>query len=369
MTAEIRVASSPGEARVAVVVDEHLTEYAIWRPGAPDGVGDVHRGRVIARVAALAGAFVAIGGAEGFLPDTEGAKGLNAGAMITVRVTRSAQGGKGPRLSGRGIDAAETAPAVGLIRRGPDPITRFAALWPDAPVLTDDPALLARLRPVLGARAALDRAVFGDSLLTDIEALGETVVTLDSGVRLAIHPTPALVAIDVDAGAALADRPGKGDRHLEVNRAAIPDLVRQIRLRNLSGAILVDFAGMATKRRQALGPALGEALGTDPLRPRLLGFTGLGLAEIVRSRVHPPLHEVLAGPHAAGLAALRRVAGTVAADASRMPVLRASPAVVAALEADGGALTDLAHRAGRGLLLRADPDLPGTLWTLDDSHG
>jgi len=59
----------------------------------------------------------------------------------------------------------------------------------------------------------------------------------------------------------------------------------------------------------------------------------------------------------------------MAVDASRMPVLRASPAVVAALEADAGALTDLAHRAGRGLLLRADPGLPGTLWTLDDSHG
>jgi Ribonuclease G/E len=236
-------------------------------------------------------------------------------------------------------------------------------------VLTDDPALLARLRPVLGARAALDRAVFDDSLLTDIEALGEPEVTLESGVRLAIHPTPALIAIDVDAGAALADRPGKGDRHLEVNRSAIPDLARQIRLRNLSGAILVDFAGMAAKRRQALGPALAEALGGDAIRPRLLGFTGLGLAEIVRSRVHPPLHEVLAGPHAAGLAALRRVAGIVTADASRMPVLRASPAVVAALEADAGALTDLAHRAGRGLLLRADPGLPGTLWTLDDSHG
>ena len=44
---------------MAVVVDEHLTEYAIWRPGAPDGVGDIHRGRVVARVAAMAGAFVA----------------------------------------------------------------------------------------------------------------------------------------------------------------------------------------------------------------------------------------------------------------------------------------------------------------------
>lgn len=354
---------------MAVVVDGVLTEYAIWRPGAPDGVGDIHRGRVVARVPAMAGAFVAIDGAEGFLPDTEGAKGLTAGTILPVRVTRSAQGGKGPRLSARGIEAVDAAGPVGLVRRGPDPIARLAAAWPGAPVLINDPALLGRLRPALGERITLDRAVFDDALLTDIEMLEEPEVTLRGGVRLAIHPVPALTAIDVDAGAALAERGGKADRHLAVNRAVIPDLVRQIRLRNLSGAILIDFAGMAARRRAALGPALAEALATDPLRPRLLGFTGLGLAEIVRARVHPPLHEVLAGPHAAGLAALRRVAAMMAVDASRMPLLRAAPAVVRALGADVGALTDLAHRAGRGLLFRADPALPGMSWTLDDSHG
>ena len=50
-----------------------LVDYAIWRPGLPDGVGDVHRGRIISRMPALAGAFVAIDGADGFLPDSEGA--------------------------------------------------------------------------------------------------------------------------------------------------------------------------------------------------------------------------------------------------------------------------------------------------------
>ncbi len=72
----------------------------------------------------------------------------------------------------------------------------------------------------------------------------------------------------------------------------------------------------------------------DPLRPRFLGFTALGLAEIVRPRVHPPLHELLAGPHAAGLSALRHAMREDASRPDRAPALRAAPAVVAALQAD-----------------------------------
>jgi Ribonuclease G/E len=90
--------ASPGEVRVAVVQDGDLLDYALWRPGAPDGVGDIHRGRVTARVPAMAGAFVALDGSEGFLPDSEGAAGVTAGDILAVRITRAAQGGKGPRL-------------------------------------------------------------------------------------------------------------------------------------------------------------------------------------------------------------------------------------------------------------------------------
>ena len=145
------------------------------------------------------------------------------------------------------------------------------------------------------------------------------LVDLPGGARLAIHPTPALVAIDVDAGGATAGQRGKAASHLALNRAVLPALAQQIRLRNLSGAILVDLAGLPPRRRASLGPALAAALADDPLRPRLLGFTALGLAEIVRPRIHPPLHELLAGPHAAGLAALRRIAAEIAATPHRMP--------------------------------------------------
>jgi Ribonuclease G/E len=363
VTTRILAASSPGEVRVAVLTEESLVDYAIWRPGAPDGVGDLHRGRVTARAPALGGAFVALDGADGFLPDTEGGKAATEGTILGVRVTRAAQGGKGPRLSA--CLSAEEQAILGsgspkLLRRGPGAIERLAALHEDAPVWVDDPALAAALRPALGSRLSLNASLFDDALLEEIEALGQPVLVLPNGARLSFHPTPALVAIDVDTGAATGG-------HMAINRALLPDLARQIRLRNLSGAILVDFAGLPARRRQALGPALTDALADDPGRPRLLGFTALGLAEIVRPRVHPPLHELLAGPHAAALAALRQIAASVAADPAHMPALRAAPVVAAALEQDRAALSDLARRTGRTLILRSDPSLPGNAWTTEVS--
>jgi Ribonuclease G/E len=359
----ILAAASPGEVRVAVLRGENLLDYAIWRPSAPDGVGDLHRGRIAARAPALGGAFVALDGADGFVPDTEGGKTATEGTMLGVRVIRAAQGGKGPRLSAR--LSAEAQGLVGsgppaLLRRGPGAVERLAAVHKDAPVWVDDPALAASLRPALGTRLGVRAPLFDDDLLGQIDALAQPELVLPNGARLSFHPTPALVAIDVDTGAATGG-------HMAINRGLLPVLVRQIRLRNLSGAILVDFAGLPARLRSALGPALAEALADDPGRPRLLGFTALGLAEIVRPRIHPPLHEVLAGPHAAGLAALREIAASASTDPSRAPVLRAAPAVVSALEQDHAAVADLARRTGRTLILRSDPSLAGNAWTTESA--
>ena len=364
MTTRILGACSPGEARVAVVRDGILMDYGIWRPGAPDGVGDVYRGRVIAKVPAMAGTFVALGDVEGFLPDSAGGAGLSDGDGVTVRITRAAQGGKGPRLALHdGGPLAGEAPA--LLSRGPGILVEFALRHADAPVELDDAALVGRLRPVLGGRVALCGVAFDEVIEEAVEELAVPSVELARGGRLHIQPTPALVAIDIDAGSAVGVRQGKTAAHLGANRAMMPELARQIRLRNLSGAIMVDFAGLPSRRRAALGPALASALEEDPVHPRLLGFTALGLAEIVRPRIRPPLHELLAGPHAAGVLALRRVAAEVAAHPHRSPVLRASPAIVSALQGDGDALADLARRAGRGLILRSDPTLPATGWMIE----
>ncbi len=356
----ILVACSPGELRVAAVQDGALIDYAVWRPGAPDGMGDLYRGRVTARVPAMAGAFVALPGGEGFLPDSAGADAVSDGMAVAVRVTRSAQGGKGPRLTARVSDAERALAGAGppaLLARGPGAVERLAGLHPAAPVVVDDHRTAAALRPLLGERLAVG-AVLDDELAGWIDALADHSVALPGGMRASIHPTPALVAIDVDAGGASADRRPKRAAQLAANRTMLPALARQIRLRNLSGAVVVDVAGLALQHRGALAPDFTAALATDPLRPRFLGFSALGLAEIMRPRAHPPLHELLAGPHAAGLAALRMVMRAAAAEPAATFSLRAAPDVAAALADDPVALPDLARRTGRTLIVTSDPALP-----------
>ena len=305
----------------------------------------------------MAGAFVALVDGDGFLPDSEGAKGLTEGTILPVRVVRAAQGGKGPRLSAKLAMPVAPGP-LGLVARGPSPVERFAAAYPDAAVSIDDPAVAATLpiRPTIVPKA------FDDDVESLVEALADAFVALPGGASLSIHPTPALVAIDTDTGA-------RQDMHAAFNRSIVPAIAREIRLRNLSGAIVVDLAGLPIRKRGALSPVFAAALADDPLKPRFLGFSALGLAEILRTRIHPPLHELLAGPHAAGLAALRQIAANLDPDPRRLPALRAAPAIVEALQRDPVALPDLARRAGRGLVLRSDPSLTGTDWRLEQEHG
>ncbi|MCS6932846.1 MAG: ribonuclease E/G, partial [Acetobacteraceae bacterium] len=198
----------------------------------------------------------------------------------------------------------------------------------------------------LGAgRVRLDRAAFDPALEAEFAALSEPEVPLAGGGRLRIHPTPALTAIDVDGG---------GRDPAEANRDAIPEAARQIRLRNLSGPILLDPAGLSVRRRASLLPLVKAAIGRDPLL-RLLGLTPGGLIEFARARIHPPLHEVLAGPLSPGLEALRRALREAAAAPAARLLLRAHPSVVAALEGLPGALAEAAARLAHPLLLEADP--------------
>jgi Rne/Rng family ribonuclease len=209
---------------------------------------------------------------------------------------------------------------------------------------------------------------FDDGIEAAIAALADTVADLPGGARMSVHPTPALVAIDVDLGSASARRDGKANAQRGANQVLLPELCRQIRLRNLSGAILVDLAGMAVRKRASLAPAFAAALAGDPLAPRFLGFTALGLAEILRPRIHPPLHELLAVPHAAGLAALRAIWREEAANPSRRMALRTVPAIAAAIRGDGVALSALAQRSGRDLIVIEDRSLAAPGWILEEAN-
>ena len=362
----ILVSASPGEVRTALLQDGVLTEAWVERPARPDGVGDLQLGRVSALAPSMAGAFVALADGEtGFLPESEaGAErrtAVSEGMILPLRITRAAQGGKGPRVSARVTPeeaariAAAPPGAPRLVARGPSAAERLALRHPRAEVRVDSAALAARLRGRLGETLRLVPApAFDDALEAEFDILAGAEAPLPGGGRLLVHPTPALTAIDMDAGSAAGAR--GANAVLALNREALPDLARQIRLRNLAGAILVDFAGLSPRRRESLAEPLKAALAADR-HARLLGFTHLGLAEIVRDRIHPPLHEVLGlppSPLTRGLAALRQAAREAAARPAARFALRATPAVIAVLQDLPGALDEYASTAGRPLRLLPD---------------
>jgi hypothetical protein len=361
---QILTRSHPGEIEVALLEDDVLTDFLLHRPGSPDGLGDLHRGVVRTLVPAMAGAFVAIEGGDGFLPDSAGAAGLTVGAVVTVRISRAAQGGKGPRLALVAESAAEPGPAPRLLARGPHPIDRLAARHPEAAIRVDTSALAAALTH-FRARLTIDPAGFDAVLADAVDALGEPSLALPQGPVIHVFPTPALVAIDVDLAAATAGGTPRRAAQLAANRALLPALAAQIRLRNLGGAILVDLAGMGKKARAGLAAEFSAALAADPVPTRLLGFTALGLAEIVRTRTSPPLHELRAGPLAAGFAALRALAAAARPGAGQ--ALRAAPGVVAALQADAVGLAELAQRTGHPLMLRSEPGLSALAWRIESA--
>jgi Ribonuclease G/E len=279
----IRASRRGDVVRVARLDGDVLNEFWIWDLSAPDGVGDVYTGRVEAVLPAMAGRFVEIGGVTGFLPDSAGGKGLTVGAYVAVRVTRSAQGGKGPRLA-----VADAAPGEkpGLLRRGDGPLLELCARA-SGELLVDDYALIAQLRPRLEGRMRYDSGAFDAVLEDEVAGLAAPCAPLPLGAVMHVTAAPAAVLIDIDAGA------GSDVAPLALNLAIIPEICRQIVLRNLSGGILIDFAGMKPAARLKLAEPLRAALGRDFLAPEFLGFSHLGFAEIVRRRVRPGLHEVL----------------------------------------------------------------------------
>ncbi len=347
--AVIRVAVSPGERRVALLLDGVLTEAWVERPARPDGVGDVLAARVSAVAPAMAGAFLALpDGQTGFLPESEASLSrrplkevVQEGRLLVVRITRAAQGAKGPRVSVKRAPAiAATGP--GLIERGPDAARRLLAAFPDAEILADNTVEAKRLGARLVPRA------FDDEIEAEFEALATAAIPLTGGGALVIQTTHALTAIDVDAGShAGADRAAAQ----ALNAAALHEAARQIRLRNCAGGILIDAAGMAARDRAALEPVLREALAPDRLA-ELLGTGPLGLYEIRRARIHPPLAETLAGPLTPGLALLRAAAREAAQAPHRRLALHAPGPVLAALRALPGALAEYEQASGHELSLR-----------------
>jgi len=137
--------------------------------------------------------------------------------------------------------------------------------------------------------AALARTYFVSRVLED--ALRKRV-WLKSGAYLVIEPTEALTVIDVNTGKAI-NKKDMRSHILSINREAAAEAARQIRLRNLSGIILIDFINMPDPTDKAdLLEHLNGLLSEDPVKTTLVGISKLDLVEITREKVRKPLHEM-----------------------------------------------------------------------------
>lgn len=121
-------------------------------------------------------------------------------------------------------------------------------------------------------------------------------VALPGGGSLIIDEREALQTIDVNSGSTVRAQNGMS-LALEENLRAVPEIARQIRLRNLSGIILIDFIDMdSQEERNAVQTAMEQAVRDDRVKNVIHGFTRLGLLEMTRKRTGESLRDLLTDP-------------------------------------------------------------------------
>lgn len=139
------------------------------------------------------------------------------------------------------------------------------------------------------------------SLETKLQEAVGSIVWLKSGANLVIEQTESLTAIDVNTGKCIkcsGARDSKASFSEEtmrrVNLEAAEEVARQLRLRNLSGIIIVDFINLATlDQEEELLQKLRKLTKEDPVTVQVVDMTPLGLVEITRKKVYPSLREQL----------------------------------------------------------------------------
>ena len=119
---------------------------------------------------------------------------------------------------------------------------------------------------------------------------------LKSGAYIIIQPTEALVSIDVNTGKAISKKKDVQKTFLKVNLEAAKEIAYQLRLRNLSGMILIDFIDMKDEENnQLLMETLKEECSKDGVKTSVVDMTKLGLVEVTRKKTRKTLYEQLHG--------------------------------------------------------------------------
>jgi ribonuclease G len=186
----------------------------------------------------------------------------------------------------------------------------------------------------------------------------ERKVWLKSGGYLVIDQAEALSAIDVNTGRFVGKR-NQDDTVLRTNLEAAEEVVKQLRLRNIGGIIIVDFIDMVREAdRKRVTDTLAQALKRDKARSSMLKMSELGLVQMTRKRTRESLEEMLTQPcpHCEGRRVVKSIA-TLAAEVIRgiqriaahhphgdMLVVKVNPAIARYLYDSGGAELERAER-------------------------
>lgn len=165
-------------------------------------------------------------------------------------------------------------------------------------VITDDPQVFEELRTLplssYTIRFYEDHMLPLSSLYNttgQLMAALKPCIWLKSGANIIIQHTEALTVIDVNSGKNTAKK-GKQQNHYKINLEAAKEIAAQMRLRNLSGIIIVDFIDLYDETLTAsLLTEFRTYLKQDPVPVRLVDITKLGLVELTRKKQKKPLYE------------------------------------------------------------------------------
>ena len=250
---------------------------------------------------------------------------------------------------------AEKKPAPALLHHDLDIVQRtlrdqvtdqFKSIWVDNEELYENIlSFMQRFQPGLVNRVKLytrSAPIFDAFNITaEMEKALRPKVWLKSGGYIVINQTEALVAIDVNTGKYVGRSNRLEDTIVKTNTEAVKEIVRQVRLRDLGGIIVVDFIDMdERKNRQKVMQALEDAMRADRAPYKILQFNDFGLVAITRKRVKQSLERALCMPcpYCEGAGYVKSVATIVS------EILQEAHKIAGAIE-------------GQDVMLRVHPDV------------
>ena len=230
--------------------------------------------------------------AEGNVAEIERIKKLTLGGIIRTQaehaedaaITREIEGQA--RLLYSIMKKSEYATEVEYIKD----IRRMHALQ-DVEIVTDIPEVTEAI-PKIPLYTDEYTLTLRYSLASLLEKTLSKRAYLKSGAYLVIEPTEAMTVIDVNSGKSIKGKNAE-EQFLKINIEAAKEIARQLRLRNISGIVMIDFINMKEEsHNHELMKNLAEYVRTDPVRTTVVDMTKLGLVELTRQKGKRALHEV-----------------------------------------------------------------------------